>query len=379
MNMIPAILPIPVRSQARVRREQGLSLIELMISMVIGLILLLGITSIIVRQSTTRAEMDKSSQQIENGRYAIQLMHDDIEHAGFYSYYYSLLSPPATLPDPCLVTPLIGAGSLQEGMTVPIQGYTALPVGTCATYGLVAANYKPGTQILVVRRVDTNGIASPFTSSSTFSDPTTYGSLYLQANITNHILDVSPNTGNFTLAFNTNTNKGIAPIYQYMVHIYFISPCNVPANGTTCNVAADGTGPDDNGRPIPTLKRLELTGVNGTTKFTIMPLAEGIEDMQFQYGIDSNNDGYPDNNYVGFPATTVDWTNVMSVAVNLLAQNTQCTLGYSDTNSYNLGAGLVPAATYASSVAPCSQGDYKRHVFNEVVRAVNLSGRRAAQ
>lgn len=371
----------PDRAQAHMRRETGLSLIELMVSIAIGLILLLGITTVIVRQNAARSELDKASQQIENGRYAIQLLHDDIEHAGFYSYFYNLPVLFAVMPDPCQVTPLMGPSGLEQTMTLPLQGYLTVPTtSACGLYGLVPANYKPGTQILVVRRVDTNGVPSPFTSP-TFTNAANAGTVYLQANITSHIMDVSPNTAKFTLTFNTNNNKGIPNIYRYVVHIYFISPCNVPANGApTCNVAANGTGPDDGGRPIPTLKMLELTGVNGTTTFKMVPLVEGIEDMQFQYGIDNNNDGYPDNNYGTYPASTADWANVMSVAVNVLAQNTECTNGFLDTKSYNLGSGVIAASSIAATVAPCpAGGDYKRHAFSEVVRAVNPSGRRAVQ
>ena len=372
-----AILPISVRPLARTRRELGLSLVELMISIAIGLILLLGITSLIVRQSNTRNEMEKSSEQIENGRYAIQLLHDDIEHAGFYSYYYNLPAP-TSMYDPCQVSPIMGSNGLEGAMSLPIMAYGYLPTttSTCGNYGLTAQNYKPGTWILVVRRVDTNSISYPFTTSTAFT--ANAGAVYLQANIASHVLDTSPNTGNFTLSFNTNTAKGIAPIFQYMVHVYFISPCDVPANGSYCQVAANGTGPDDNGRPIPTLKRLDLTGVNGTTTFTVTPLAEGIEDMQLQFGRDYNGDGYPDS-YVGVPGAAPGWAGVVSVAVNLLAMNTQCTLGYTDNNSYNLGAGLVPASTYRGTVAPCTNGDYKRHVFSEVVRATNVSERLAQQ
>lgn len=372
--MISSVLHHTPLTRRRMAGQRGLSLIELMISVVIGLILLIGITTLIVQQNANRSELEKTSRQVENGRYAIQILHDDIEHAGFYSYYNSLPTPPALLPDPCITTPLTGGGSIDEGMSLPIQGYTALPTTwSCGTYGLVAANYVPGTSILVIRRADTNSIAPPFTSPA----PTT-GVIYLQANTSNHVLAVGPNVSTFTLTYQTQTNKNVVGIYPYLVHIYFISPCDVPANGTTCQVAANGTGPDDNGRPIPTLKRLELTATStGSTTFSMTPLVEGIVNLQLQYGIDSNNDGYPDNNYATLPVSTADWSNVMNISVNLLAQNTECTTGFTDTKTYTLGSMVIPASSVSATVAPCNNGDYKRHVFTEVVRAINPSGRRA--
>lgn len=364
--------------QPRRRGQRGLSLVELMVSLVIGLLLLLGITSLIVQQSASRDELEKSSRQIENGRYAIQILHDDIIHAGYYSLYNSLPAPPAVLPDPCVTAPLTGAASLDEAMSLPIQGYNAanpLPNSSLCvqTYGLSAANYKAGTPILVVRRADTTSIAPPFTAL----DP---GAVYLQANPGNHVLALGQNAGTFTLTFNTTTNNSVAPINPYFVHVYFISPCDVPANGVSCQVAANGTGPDDNNRPIPTLKRLELSSTAaGAATFSLVPLVEGIVDMQLAYGIDANGDGYPDNSYATFPANTTDWANVMSVSVNLLAQNTECSTGYADTKIYNLGGASEAASAVGQTVAPCTNGDYKRHVFSEIVRVINPSGRRAKQ
>ena len=92
---------------------------------------------------------------------------------------------------------------------------------------------------------------------------------------------------------------------------------------------------------------------------------------------DVNGDGYPDS-YITNPLTSTDWSNVMAVRINLLARNIDCTTGYRDTKMYNLGiaSGIAPSA---ASAVNCGNGDYKRHVFTELVRAINPSGRRAAQ
>lgn len=371
----------PSDAQHKLRhRQRGLSLVELMISMVIGLLLLIGVTTLIVSQSDSRAELEKTSRQVENGRYAMQILHDDIEHAGYYVQYYNIPAPPVTMPDPCLTTPLTGVGSLDEAMSLPIEGYNALPAPSasfsCNTYGLTSANYKPGTHILVVRRADTTSIAPPFTAPAP-----TPGEIYLQTNTSSHILALGQNTAAFTLTMNTRAYNGVTNISPYLVHVYFISPCSVPANGVACQVAANGTGPDDNGRPIPTLKRLELSyTTGGATTFTSppVPLVEGIEDMQLYYGIDNNGDGYPDS-YSNYPASTSDWGNVMNVNIFLMAQSTECSTGYTDTKTYSMGSAPIAASAISATIAPCPNGDYKRHVFNEVVRVVNPSSRRAQE
>lgn len=346
------------------RKQAGLSLIELMISLTIGLVLLLGITSLIVQQSQTRDELAKSSRQIDNGRYAIQLMHDDIEHAGFFGKYADLTAASGVLPDPCSTS----ATTMESALLLPVQGYNnILPTATfsCKLDGVNttanADNYMAGTDILVIRRADT--VTTPL--ASVFP-----GVYYIQTNHANHVIGTGSDTSVFTLFNATTSNTAAADVRALITRIYFISPCSVPAGGGTSCTGSN----DDNGRPIPTLKRLDLTSAGGAPAFAMTRLVEGIENMQIDYGIDSNNDGYPDNNYTTVPSNSAEWSNVMTIRVNLLARNTECTTNYTDVKTYNLGT--------AGNITPsgsCINGGYKRHVFTELIRAINPSGRRAQE
>jgi len=51
-------------THVRASKENGFSLIELMISITIGLFLLIGMTALLVSNSATRSEMDKAGRQI---------------------------------------------------------------------------------------------------------------------------------------------------------------------------------------------------------------------------------------------------------------------------------------------------------------------------
>ncbi len=354
---------------APARRQAGLSLIELMISMAIGLLLLAAITSLIVSQSANRDELEKSSRQIENGRYASQILRDDIQHAGFYGQAFLLPNPPAALPNPCLTSPAMGSPSLMEAMPVPIQGYdspASSPITTC----LPDADFVHGTDILVIRRADTN-----------YSALDTTGQVFIQTSAASTVMATGTgstwgtDTSTFPLFFDQLKTVAV-PLRKYFVHIYFLSPCSNPtgtpdptSNLPTCQST------DDNGNPIPTLKRLELSYNGTTTTWSLVPLVEGIENMQFDWGTDTDGDGYP-NQYTPTPVTSTDWSNVMAVRINLLARNLDCTHNYQDTKTYNLG--LTTGITPASAVG-CTNGDYRRHVFTELVRAINPSSRRASQ
>lgn len=357
------------------QRQRGLSLVELMISLVISLLLLAGLTSLIVQQSQTRDELEKSSRQIENGRYAMQILHDDIQHAGFYGQYFVLATPPALVPNPCLTTPLSGSLSLMEATPLAIQGYDSS--ATSPVSCIPSANFLPGTDVLVIRRADSA------TSTIAAAAAGVGGQVYLQTNTSTAVmgLGTGANTTSFPLSYDT-ANTIQAPLRRYLVHIYFISPCSTMANGTTC------TATDDSGRPIPTLKRMELGATGSTTTFSLTPLVEGIESMQLDYGLDTDNDGYPDT-YSTAPVSATDWSNVMAVRVNLLARNNEPTVSYSDGKTYNLGlAGTIGpfnASPYTLSAACGGSAsfpqrcNYKRHVFSELIRAVNPGGRRAQQ
>ncbi|MFZ2387078.1 MAG: PilW family protein [Polaromonas sp.] len=339
-------------------RQAGLTLVELMISMAIGLILVAGIATLIARQSSTRAELEKSSRQIENGRYALTLLQEDIQHAGFYGYYSGALPALTALPDPCSTS----AVDIDAALAMPLQGYDSpaavpAPLSAC----LSDANHIAGTDILVVRRLEATDTLPTIATLVA-------GQVYVQTTPSAKVTALGPDPTPATPSVYTLKQKDAvtaAPLRRFIQHVYFLSPCNVYASGATnCTSAAD------NGRPIPTLKRLEMSVTAGAPTLITVPLVEGIENLQFDYGIDAGGatgDGTPATPYVAAP-TIANWPDVMSIQVNLLARNTEPSGGYDgSTKVYNMGV--------AGTVGPFSDA-YKRHVYSANVRAVNPSGRR---
>lgn len=365
--------PAPANYSLSPRNRQiGLSLVELMISLTIGLVLLAGLTTLIVQQSNTRNELEKSSRQIENGRYAMQILHGDIQHAGFYGQYFTVPAASAVMaamPDPCTTTLTL----LDTAMSLPIQGYdapaaVAAPLNEC----LNDANHVAGTDILVIRRADTGTTTIANAAASAVAG--TGGLVYLQASAASHVLNTgtAANTTNFPLTYSTTANTGAVELRPYLVYIYFVSPCSTMNNGATC------TATDDSGRPIPTLKRLELSASGVATAFTMTPLVEGIENMQLDYGLDNDNDGYPDA-YTTAPATVTAWSNAMAIRVNLLARNNDPTTGHVDVKNYCLSGNAALCVVGNASYVSAPNDTYKRHVFSELIRTTNPSGRRALQ
>ncbi len=130
------------------RRQGGFSLVELMIASTLGLLILSTMITVFVSTSQTRNEVDKSNRQIESGRFAVEMLREDIELAAFYGDYMPS-GITWTTPDPCL-TAVASLGFTAGNVPVGIYGYT----DTAADPSCVS-NRKTGTDILVIRRLST--------------------------------------------------------------------------------------------------------------------------------------------------------------------------------------------------------------------------------
>ena len=365
--------------------QRGLSLIELMISITIGLLILVSLSTLFINQSKSRVELDKSNRMIDNGRYALELLSNNLRFAGYYDNFvptpintpatpYDIsMGTTATLFDPCNTAAITDSTRNLDILRLPVQGYNAatatstiasLPCGLTYTAGS-NLSLKAGSDIFTVRRASTVITASAVS-----------GTTYLQVSMCQTDTAVPPNNyqiiaapNPITAAFNntvnsmhkklctaagTNPGDGLADLRAFMVLTYFISPSNNPTvvvPGSGCTV----------GDCIPTLKQIDQYG-------TVTPLVEGIEYMQVDYGIDDTGDGGTDR-YVDCSACSLtDWSNVVAVRINLIARNTEKTTGWSDSKTYSLGGS-------AGTVGPFND-PYKRHAYTQLIRLVNPSGRR---
>jgi len=381
------------------KQISGMSLIELLVSVAIGMLLMLGLVSSFQTSSVSQRELEKAGQMIENGRYAISLIGDDLRHAGFFDYFYDLGTWASTtvLPDPCETG---STANLKLAMAMPIQGYRAADLdtrpdisgtNTCETDVLTSANLQPGSDILIIRRADT----AEFTGTpGTSPNDIDYlpDDVYVQAN--SRTIDFMfgsasadvPTTSadnNTTATISrypaSDTSAGTAVTRKYHVHVYFVAPCSAGSNTVDTDITGVCQSGDD---AVPTLKRLELAGVGGvggTTKMKIVPLVEGITYFKVEYGIDTtpsatsgitgmSGDGIPDT-YVTTP-TVAQWPLVVSSRIYILARAHKGTSGYTDAKTYTLTGSGITAETKTPG------GSFKHHVFSTEVRPLNLAGRR---
>ncbi len=356
--------------------QRGLSLIELMIAMVLGLLIMTAIGSLFIASSRSHTELQKSASQIENGRYAIETITEDLKHAGFYGRLAVLPAVTGT-QDPCETS---STATLLAALALPVQAYraanfTSRPVISATSCGtlLSNANLALGSDVIAVRRGDTHTMAT--------SETAVNGEVYIQAN--SILADIRFGNGN-TIAANggvannatvaTVLNKDLTPadVRKYEVHVYFVAPCSV-GSGTSGKCA---TGDDS----IPTLKRLELKvdPSTGSRAMVIVPLVEGIEYLKAEWGIDDQpttvnvstnltGDGIVDS-YIAAP-NDAQLSNAVAAKVFVLARNTESTNGYVDDKTYTLG-------TVAGTTTAATNDAFKRHAFANEVRFMNQGGRK---
>lgn len=386
------------RIAATCQAQCGFSLIELMVAITIGLLIMAALIALYLNITRTNNEMAKSNSQIENGRFAMQILQSDIVHAGFWGEYGPQFDDlttttvpadaPTAVPDPCLLYNAANWNGAYKSnlLGISVQAYDAAPSG-CT----VVSNKKANTDVLVLRHAETcvPGVGN--------CEADTAGKLYFQAslceleNATPYKLD----TTGFTLHKRDCVGTGSPPALpvtagtiadkrKFISHIYYIRDYAV--------TAGDG---------IPTLMRSQFD-LSGTTLAhqAAVPLIEGIEGFSVEFGIDSlsdsgavvnygqaivwadatnkisptnRGDGIPDGTFIhcttAIPCTFDKLTNVVALKLYILARARETTAGYTDTKTYALGSTTLGPFTG-------DQAKYKRHVFSTTVRLVNIAGRR---
>lgn len=355
--MLPTFAP-------RRHRSAGFTLAELMISMGVGMLLLAGMATLFVNNNKAQTELEKANRQVENGRYAMQLISSDLNNGGYYGEF-----DPTPLPAPP-ATPVVCASTLdqvRQALPAPVQGIdNATSADAPCLTGL-----KAGTDALIIRRVETCfagvGNCAPVSAGGMLFQ----GALCMRndqlgsTDTSNHYrLDTDPSMLNRRARNCVGPTDGdLAKIRRFLVHIYYIASNHKPGDG------------------IPTLMQAALTASpSGALTWNVQPMVEGIENLQVEYGVDNNADKMPDL-YTANPLSatncaaacaTTNWLGVVVAKVNLLARNTKPTRGFVDTKSYSLGLDV----SQSDNLVAAANDQFKRHVFQSAVAIPNTAGRR---
>lgn len=385
-------------SSLKAAYQGGLSLIELMIAITIGLIITAALGALFLGINRTNEEMAKANSQIENGRFAMQLLQADIVHAGFWGDYAPQFDNltyantpgdvPVAVPNPCLeYTAPWTAIHVTNLLGISVQAYATTPPSGAGCLTNLATNKKTSTDLLVLRHAET------CVPGETNCEVDVAGKLYFQAsqceleNANPYILATSAFSLHKRDCIGTGAPQAlpitagtIAEKRKFISNIYYIRDY--------AKIAGDN---------IPTLMISQFDRVGGVLAHqTAVPLIEGIEGFSVELGIDSLSDTGAAVNYTqavnwadpanlnsptnrgdgipdifvrctdAVPCTPAQLINVVAVKVYVLARADKVSPGYSDSKTYTLGS---------TTLGPYSDG-FKRHVFSTTIRVNNVSSRR---
>ncbi|WP_285275951.1 PilW family protein [Halopseudomonas bauzanensis] len=271
-----------------VKRQAGLSLIELMIGIALSLLLILGVTQIFLSSKASYSNNQALSAVQENGRFAIELLSRDIRNAG---YKGQCLSMPVNHLDG-------GSSDLWAQNDEPIHGWeTAKP--NFISRAVVAESDTLFIQFAAGAN-DVTGQAGNSASSNDISfDPNSVsiadGNVTLIADGLACDLFENKDSGSGTIS------KDAASTWS---HDYTDDFEILTLQSVAYYVAEDDEG-------VPTLYRSRLK--YDLSDEEAEPLVPGIASLNIEYGVGTNR---AVNNYVVASSVT-NWGNVSSVKLTL--------------------------------------------------------------
>lgn len=299
---------------------KGFSLVELMIALAIGLSLLLVISYAYVGSKQTFRLQDTLSRMQENARFVFETMGYDVRMAGFTgcgntATATNTLNNSTDWDKNILTTPLVGyeggvstfpegvAGSVLRGDSLTIlrgdgSDYTiASHTPTAASIQLTANHDIKQGEILIVTDCQ-------------------HTAVFQMTNVNNNntIAVVDHGSGGSTSPGNCTKGLGHPLLCTTNGTEYTFSP-----GSKILRMSAANYHIRNNANGEPALYRTRLAAnTSGNSVRLNEELAEGIEDMQITYGVDTiNTPPKAADQYVTANAVA-DWSKVLSVRISLL-------------------------------------------------------------
>ncbi len=301
------------------QKMRGYSLIELMVSITLGLTLITGLI-VIYSKGKSNYQLTTTLSTLHNeAHHALAQIRRDTLQAGFFgeTVHTSLIqgiSPPTGI---CTTTTQWGRMIEQ-----PIYGLNdTIKHGSEADYtGCIAKkDYLRGDIIT-------------FRSASQYTVP--YSDTRKKINYRRLYLLSSPERGLVFQGQDHHDNKLPSPLQslrELQAHAYYVGPA-IGDNNIYCN----------NTQPYPSLFKETL---NNRGKPQREEIAQGIENLQIQYGIDTDYDTAVNQYVDGTPSTP--WNQVIAIRVWLLARAACPEIGFKNAETYQLGDKTVtPADSY---------------------------------
>lgn len=302
-------------------RQQGLTLVELMISITLGLVIIGALMGVLASSSASRTSTERESELQTNGRYAIEFLRRELLHAGLRGNTWA---DPGAVVGVGTVTGDCGPGfatNIRQGV------WAANDANPFSATCLPSADYSTG-DIVVVRRTSFLPVATLNANTVYFRSAYERGQVF-RGTAPNFVSEVPFQD------------------FQMDVSVFYISPFTTSAGESPL---------------VPALYRRTLSP---GPAYTASMVASNVEDMQVQFGrytTDERTQYYDPDAISGDSLTTdpTEWDDVNLARIWLLVRSTSPEPGYTNTNTYELGDKSITV-----------NDNFRRQVFSAVVQLRN--------
>lgn len=296
-------------------KQRGLSLVELMISLTLGIVLMTGVVQMFLASQVTYGTQQGISRIQESGRMAVEFLSQDIRMAGFMGCSSRNMNVENGLQAP--------ANDFLFGFDEGIEGFTDAnlpeePAGITIV---------PGSDVLVIRRAGSGNfpIVGPTgTTANLIVAGDADGDCMPGGQLCDGDIALVSDCVNGRVFQVTNLQDlGGGAGGTRIVHAVSNSPGNIDAQlgnqqfgaGSeivTLNTLTYFVAPSSFNDQVNSLWQRQRDN-------TPVELVEGIEDMRITYGVDTDGDNVPDD--YRRENNVPNWQNVSAVRINLLLQS----------------------------------------------------------
>ena len=325
------------------RRQRGVTLVELMVALALGLLITVAMLKVYVDASRMYRFNEGLARVQENGRFALEFIRRDARVAGFWGCYSDapLTNQISTTSDAWLD---VAAGHITGTNDDGLNGADSITFRSATGSGTLVNT----TMAAISSSVSVNNVATITSGMAALISDCDNGDIF-------QVTGISGTSLAHTAGTNTNTSANLSKAYAIGSRVYQAQ------QSTFC--IAPGADPSQ-----PSLRRLTNPTSGQTCASNGDELIEGVENMQILYGEDTdadsegaNGDGTA-NRYVPIGTASLDIDRVVSVRLSLLARSL----------NNNLTTTPSPYTFNEATVTPGDQ--YLRKVFTTTITLRNKAG-----
>lgn len=361
--------------QTDMTRQAGVTLVELMISLLLGLLISIGLATLFSQNKRSFYQNEDLARMMEDGRYALEEVARDIAMSGFYAE----LSSPSWTIDPnlngaanCRAANAVTTNPANPGL--PISNVPFAPSWTYAVFPRGTDPFTPEqAAIAVANNATAAQAAAEFPCLAGLADIQAGSDVFMikrvagastNALTANRVYIARRGAATGVLALGATITAGIPknvgdPLendWEFQPKVYYIR-----------NITADITG-DGVADTVPTLCRQVL---NPGPAFGEDCIAQGVERLQIEWGVDTTGDGDA-NAYVSAldatfqNAAIADPNEVVTARIHLLMRSIRPDPTYTNPKTYQFGD--MP------TFDPAADDRFYRRVMSTTVVVRNVQG-----